>query len=393
MMYNNLFASAADAILSRYRSYLNDRPATQPTPEPTSQPQTETKPATEVSDESNSGGIDSRSPQTTQDATSTSTTKTPTVASDSNDDAVTAGDNDSYEPTETPAAPTDQPTYSFQRKAQMSYQLRLEFELSTLERVVSSLADGDEEAVEQFVAAGFGLSADFNVRGHQVTRTQMTGDDITQGQSRAVSRQRARFNRMGLMQYQDRSFGLQSFFKEAMSVRSKMKTYQVDGFSKTVNKFALRYRLDSSFSMAHLSRFTGQASQMADQKSADLGNYLNAAGAVAETGTNDMMATFFNAVDDYLAGAEQAMLEKAGMFFDQAASELGFEGEMTQFARDQIIGSVQSFFDRVESAVSSLAARYTVTAPPDQPAVEPATIEPKMVDPAVADETTELAAV
>ncbi len=393
MMYNNLFASAADAILNRYRAYMNDQPAVTSSPDQASQPQPETKPATKVGDDTDAGGVDSRAPRTTADATDVSKAKAPSAERDDDRKDANIGNDDSYEPSANAAAPSEQPTYSFQRKAHMSYQLRLEFELSTLERVVSSLAEGDEHAVERFVAAGFGLSADLNVKGSQMTRSQMTGDDAFSGQRHALSRSNARFNRVGLMQYQDRSFGLQSFFREAMNVRSKVKTQQVDGFTQTVNKFALRYRLDTRFSMAHLSRFTGQTAQMAEQKPNDLSSYFNAAGAVAESGTNDMMATFFTAVDDYLAGAEEAMLEKAGMFFDQAAAELGFEGEMTQLARDQIVGSVQSFFDRVESAVSSLASKYQVQVEPEQPAVEPASVDPKMVDPAMSDETTRLAAV
>jgi len=389
MIYNSLFASAADALLSRYRSYITDRQIEPTRTDPA--PEQDQAPAPEVSDDASSGATDSQAPKTTPNPGSSVTT-----SPDSCDDCDTGPatqPSDSYEPSETSDTSADKPTYSFARKASMNYKLRLEFSVSTLQQIASSIADGDEGSFEKFVAAGFGLKAGFDIRGKQVTQTQTGDQDAVQQQS-LLSKSNARFNRMGIMRYRDRSFAMQSFYREAMNVRRKMHVSQADGFTRTVNKFAMRYRLDSSFSMSHLSRFTGQTSQLADQQSADLGSYLNTAGQLAEKGTNEMMSTFFGAVDDYLDGAEASMIEKAGAFFDQAAAELGFDGEMASMAREHIIDSVTSFFDRVDQTVSQMASRYVQPeqpVEPDQTAVEPPVVEPKFVDPAVADETTRLA--
>ena len=92
-------------------------------------------------------------------------------------------------------------------------------------------------------------------------------------------------------------------------------------------------------------------------------------GGLAESAGNSTLAAFFDAVDSYLAGVEDQLLERAETFLATAAAELGFEGELLDISREQLTGSIENFFGQVAAAVDELQAQVAPPQPlPEEPA-------------------------
>ncbi len=269
--------------------------------------------------------------------------------------------------------PAPQPaTYSFQRSARMDYGLKLKFNLgamtSTLERMSE---DGEVQELSEFAAAGFGLKAKMTIRGSQTVTTSAmnaAGESLlAEGNSRVRGRSWSRSRAVSRFAVQGRNFAAQGFSREAQKIRHSLDIRTHDGHRRATNKLSMRFRLDSRFSMAYLNQFNVQTQQVAETTPDAVAGYLNSAGNVAERGTPEMMSAFFGAVDGYLNQAEEKLLAKVTEFFDMAAKELGFSGEMVDAAREQLLGTVESFFDRVDTAVEMLQSRFA-----PQAVIEPA---------------------
>ncbi len=274
---------------------------------------------------------------------------------------------DCYLPSEDIAAddtPAPQPaTYTFERSARMDYGLNLKFNLGAMTETLERLSeDGDVQELREFATAGFGLKARMIVNGTQTVTTSATdatgesllpeGNSMVKGKSWSKSRAVSRFA------LQSRNFAAQGFYREAQHVRRFLDIHTHDGHRRATNRLALRFRLDSRFSMTFLNQFNVQTQQVAETTPDAVGSYVTSAGNVAEKGTPEMMAAFFDAVDGYLGQAEEKLLAKVAEFFDLAAEELGFSGEMVDAAREQLLGTVESFFDRVDTAVEMLESRF-----------------------------------
>ncbi|MEA3296972.1 MAG: hypothetical protein U9R56_03830, partial [candidate division Zixibacteria bacterium] len=179
--------------------------------------------------------------------------------------------------------------------------------------------------------------------------------------------------------YQDRNFALQAFHREAEDIRRSLDVKVRNGHRRVTNKVALRFRMDNRFELSFLNRFNVQTKNVAETAPDAVGSYLDSTGNVTEKGTTEMMTAFFNAVDSYLNGSEEKIIAKASEFFDMAASELGFSSEIVDAAREQLLGTVESFFNRVDMAVDKLESNFypTIDAASD---VEPAATIPLVED-------------
>ena len=273
------------------------------------------------------------------------------------------------EPPEPEVGTNPDGTYYYRRAAKLEYQLDLRFDLAAILRTAQQVANGDTESIEQVAAAGFGLHAGFDLHGTQVVETNMT-----EGEGDSVTRQRlaAKSRRIGALAYRDRNFAMRSFYNEAAKIRSSLDESVQGDHRRTVNRFALRYRMDNQFSFGFAQRFNVQTKQIADRMPEAVSGYVNSAGELASTAGNDLMASFFDAVDGYLAESETALIDKVTQFFDLAAEQLGFSGAATDAMRDQLVGTIESFFDRVQSAVDGMEGNF-VTAPsiPELPETTP----------------------
>ncbi len=278
-------------------------------------------------------------------------------------------------------------TYYFMRRARLDYRMQLQFDLAAFTRSVQQAADGNAEAVEEFAAAGFGLTAALDFKGREVVQTNMTENSGTEGGTTPTVWQTARGRQAAAFGYQSRNFAVESFRREAVNIRRASKVTDFDGHRRTVNKFSLRFMLDNSFSFAFLDRFNIQTRDVAEQVPESLSSYLASAGNMAESGTSEMMAAFFDAVDGYLDEAEVTLADNVGRFFDLAAEALGFSGEMVDSAKVQLTETVASFFDQVETALASLQSRFL---PPEAELPPGSGVPRDYLDPAVAQEQAQL---
>ncbi len=302
-------------------------------------------------------------------ASHTQPTKTEREYDDDHDDkhdAITPSSGDTTQP---------EPTYSFQRKAELKFKLNLEFDLAAMQRTATMIEDGEVTSFEQLSSAGFGLHTDFKLSGEQFVRSTSSNSEVDSPNSQqalAVTRSK----QASAFRANSRDFAVESFFNEASKLKRFSSSNEADGYRQTINKFAFRYRSDSSFSFGNLERFNVQSNRVANEMPESFGSYVDSAGRIASSGSNDMMSTFFDTVDQYLDGAEEKLLQTTISAFDAAAAELGFEGEMVTVARDQLISSIEGFFDRVDTAVSSMQSNFvtqsSITQQPPSPQINPA---------------------
>ncbi len=106
--------------------------------------------------------------------------------------------------------------------------------------------------------------------------------------------------------------------------------------------------------------------------------FVSSASEVAAKSSSEMMATFFDAVDSYLDDTEQAILEKVTAFFDQAAEELGFSGALVEQARAHLTDTIESFFDRVDTALAGMEIRFVPQVEIPVPDIEPEVTAPSI---------------
>lgn len=246
----------------------------------------------------------------------------------------------------------------FSRRAKLDYKMMLQFDLAAISSVAESLEDGDTSELTRFAAAGFGLSAGFDVKGVEIMETNM-GDKLDPA---SIKQYKSRQKEMTMSRFgaQTKNFKLDSFYRESTRISKSMKFEDFGNYRRSVNKFALRYRLDSNFGFSNLEKFNVQTQAVAEAQPDKLSDYVNTAGAVAETSTPEMMRTFFNTVDEYLSAAETDLRAKAEEFFTMAVEQLGFAEETAGAVKDQLLGSIDSFFGRVNEAVDMLETKFVL---------------------------------
>lgn len=263
-----------------------------------------------------------------------------------------------------PAATNPDGTYYYRRAAQLQYELDLRFDLGAILSTAKEIQDGDTTSVTQLAAAGFGLSAGFDISGAQIVETNMADDSGTQavGQQSAASERQA-----AALAYQSKNFALQSFYKESTDVRSSLQQTAQGAYRRAVNQFALRYRVDNQFSFGYLQKFNVQTQQVAAQNPDAVEGYTSAAGDLALNGSGDLMSSFFDAVDSYLTDSEAALTDKITQFFDQAAAELGFSEEQIAAVKDHLTDTISGFFDRVQESLSKVKTAFAPSVAPVVP--------------------------
>ena len=117
--------------------------------------------------------------------------------------------------------------------------------------------------------------------------------------------------------------------------------------------------MDNRFSFEMLNRFNSQTQQMlTGADNASVAGYVDTAGEAASKVTPEVMATFFDAIDEYLNAAESDLSMKAEEFFSMAAEQLGLSGEMVDSAKAQVMDRIDSFFDRVDTALASMESLF-----------------------------------
>jgi hypothetical protein len=302
----------------------------------------------------------------------------------------------SSNPVDSESKPEVQPesTYFFRRKAHLDYQLDLRFDLHAITQTVQQFSEGDLEALEELTAANFGLAAAMGFKGKQVVETNMPeveGEALPPTQTNERSLTRA--HQVQHIAVQSRNFALRAFHHEATHTMKSLKVTEQDGYRRTVNKFAYRFTMDSRLSFAFLERFNVQTQDVAEQMPESLGDYLTSAGNTAEKATPEIIGAFFDAVDAYLEGAEEQIIEKVNQFFDMAAEELGLSDELVDVARDHLLETIESFFNQVDNALADLESRFVPSdlVQPTLPAGEPEILPAEYENPAVSEKKAEIA--
>ena len=245
------------------------------------------------------------------------------------------------------------------RSTTLDYKMMLQFDLSAIQGVAESLADGDTNELTEFAAGGFGLRAAFDIKSKEIIETNMA--ENIDGKSAVKTKQNYKSKLAGAFNAQAKNFNLDTFYNESSKISKSMKVESFDGYRRSVNKFALRYRMDSQFNFSFLNKFNVQTKQISETDPNNLENYVQSAGNVAESGTSEMMSKFFDTVDSYLNAAESDMLAKAEDFFNMAVDQLGFAEDTVAQVKDQLVNSIESFFGKVDDAVAMISSKFVTT--------------------------------
>lgn len=271
--------------------------------------------------------------------------------------------NDSEHPENNDLEKLPDGTYSYRRESSLKIKLDLKFELGAITRTAQRLENGEITAIDSFTAAGFGLRASMHAEGRQVVESSVSGESDSSG-SEFRLKERSSVSARSARQfgYQDDNFAMNAFSRESANIRRSLDVKVHDNHRRAVNKISMRFRLDSTFSFAQATRFNVQTNRVAEQTPEAVGQYLDTAGKVAASdASSDLLTGFFDAVDSYLDDSEQALLDNVTAFFDAAAEELGFSSGLVDVAREKLTQSITSFFDRVETALDSVASQFTST--------------------------------
>ena len=256
----------------------------------------------------------------------------------------------------TPDTAPSESVVTYQREAQLDYQLDLRFDLAALTRTAASLSEGGAASVEELAAAGFGLSVGFDLSGRQVQ--QIAAEDSAVDVSSVKQRTGDWSRQTAAFAVQGREFGLQAASRQALKIRRKLDVNVHGNHQRAVNRFSLRYRLDNRLSVSQFERFNVQTEQMAHAMPDDVGRYLDTAGELATDGSTAMLTGFFDAVDAYLNQTEQDLQRNVGDFLSSAAVELGFSEEVTAMVENHLASSIDGFFDRVDNALAVLRTEF-----------------------------------
>ncbi len=387
MGISGLFSSFANNLLNHYQQMISDIKSNR-TPQHFTQSTTDTMPGkiadanVPLTEDSYNQSIIPTNPNDIKDVplapSNDSVNNTDNNSVPVNSDTFVPSGEEPETGEELPANIQPDGTYNFKSSSQLNYKLDLSFDLAAISRTVRYLSEGDVTQVEQLSAAGFGLSADFALKGHQIVKSSYENAD---GSNRMTEhfrgRNMSRMNQASAFLANSRDFKVQSFQREASRIRSSFDVINHNGHSRAINKLSMRYQMDSSFSFANMERFNVQTTKVADQAPESLSDYFSNTGNLAETGSNELMATFFNAVDGYLDQAEENLLEKTVAFFEQAAQELGFSEPMIAMAKDHLVSTIEGFFDRVDSAINNLESMFIPNQVEPEVEVVP---EPAVVD-------------
>jgi hypothetical protein len=280
-------------------------------------------------------------------------------------------------------APAEQaPTVAAKRvRAEAEIRMRMSFSLRTIASAVERLENGELTASEAFEKTRIALSVDMSARGRSVTDTELVEGQEFAPQS-ATSKLKLQQQAAARYGAESGDFKLRGFLRDAMKIRDRLSVEQQGAHQRVVRQFELRYRFDAKFSLSHLERFNANTEAVNQAAPDQTSGFLAASGALAKSGSNEMVSAFFDAVENYLDSAHDQLTQSVDYFVDAASSQLGELSQgMVSDLEGLLTGRIDAFFGRVEESLSQLESRYLPQAPvPPPPAVEPPS------SPAVTDE-------
>ncbi|MEA1981513.1 MAG: hypothetical protein U9N54_11160 [candidate division Zixibacteria bacterium] len=263
---------------------------------------------------------------------------------------------------------------SYSRKSRLDYSLNLQFNLGIFTSSVEELANGNLQSLEEMAMGGFGLKADMNFQGFQQVRAM--AEQENNPASVVKSKMLSSSGLANKFSANSRNFAVNSFYNEASKISRSYHSIDNGKHRMAVNKIGFRYQLDSGFNFTFLNKFNTQTEQMAQQTPDMVNNYIDSAGSLAESGTIEMMSTFFDAVDTYLNQSEKDLIAKANEYFDMAVEELGFSGAMVDTAKESFVSSIESFFNRVDNAIETVQDVYVPQTENPAPELSPEYFNP-----------------
>ena len=294
---------------------------------------------------------------------------------------VTVPETPSLKTNDTPTTDTTVPTENQSSSPVVQQQwtnfvnLNMNFNLAQFERTISELADdaADGEIETQTLSKlNIGLHVDMTAIAQSTSKTKIESTDgqpasnsysqldVTKSESRAIK-----------AMMKSREYEANLFYKESLKSKYSEKQVVADGFIRTSRKLAMRYTQDFSFNFKSLQMFNSQAAALTETGEAD--QYVNTTESLVDNQqvTGDMIGQFFDSVEGYINGMESALIDNVNEFFDNLAGQMGISSDQLSFTRDTIINGIESFFDKVDQAVTNATSRYL---PPPTENTEPAAI-------------------
>jgi hypothetical protein len=304
-------------------------------------------------------GDSANSPATTKKATYTPQTVKP----ESDDSKAKSKESPDAEP----AAEAQPEKELLNSKSATKIDLKMIFKLSDFQSLVTAVAEDAKDGqldTTSYSNLNLGFHADLNAKAivKETYKLADGQDGVTQAQ-----KDNSRFSNLEASMIKSRGFEAASFYRESMKTSFKINETYRDGFLNVARKLSVRYSQDFHLNLKTVNQFNSQSEALS--KTGDLQAYLGNTEALVDSAqsSGELIGQFFDTVDKYLNGAEDKLIAKVEDFMKNLASEMGIESDFLDSAKDTLVGTIKDFFDKVDTAISSVKANYITQ--PAQPAV------------------------
>jgi hypothetical protein len=287
-------------------------------------------------------------------------------------------EDDPEPPAENQPDETDDDVLLARSKASARLNLDMVFNLAEFTQTVAALAeDAEDGEINTLTYSDLAIGLHTDLKAKAFIKEDYR---ILEGEGNplptAHSKQWSLFNRLEATLMRSRGFEAAAFYRESLNTSQKLRQTYSQGFLRVARKLSMRYTQDFQLNLRALNLYNNQA-QALDQ-TGNIGAYLGNVEIMADSPDTpgDLIGQFFEAVQSYLDGAEDKLIEKIDAFFENLAAEMGVDTSFLDGARESLISSVDSFFDRVDQAVGSIEGRYIESPEEPEPIEPPGDMEP-----------------
>ena len=274
-----------------------------------------------------------------------------------------------------------------QIKSSAKLNLSMIFNLAEFDAIVSTFAEDAEDGqidTSSYSSLNIGLHTELEARA-RVKEMYRDMEEPGGPLQYFRSNQRLKSSQFSAAMMRSRGFEADMFYRDSLKTSYKIRESYRNDFLKVSRKLHIRYTQDFGLNLRALNLFNGQAEAL--NQVGNLDSYLGNTETLVDSPDTSgaLLESFFDTVQAYLDGAEEKLMEKINLFFENLASEMGVETSFLDGAEEILVSNVGSFFDRVGSSIELTRNRY-LPASEEPPAPElPETPEEPIIENVEAD--------
>ena len=289
--------------------------------------------------------------------------------------------------------PTSPPTQIQTELAEQKFidliNLNLDFSIEDFEKVLTVIFEDAKDGEFNTVALNninIGLNIDFRAKA-KMTETYRVDGNTAEIKGIESERNNIHQRRMMKALMRTREFEANLFYRENFKASFNSKNHYSDGFVRVSRKLAIRYTQDLSLNLNSLNLYNTQARDLAENE--DINNYLSNTETMVDNPeiSGELIGKFFETVQLFIDKAEDNLIEKVDMYFDNLTQQLGVNPEYIENTKDMLMENISVFFDKVEQTINTyrnnhIANEHTTEQIPESEPAADNTSEPVEQTPA-----------